>query len=137
MSERTAEIQTYELPTRNGGVHSFTGTLLGSGSSESPEKDRWFEVEIYRDARTGSFILHTAGQSRIDGEVPLYRMIITPSALEVADRLIVHHDRRVYVPNQSLRALTAASQWDDDMLEALRELPTMIAARQAGVPRSA
>lgn len=125
------EVQAYDLELRDGTRYRFNGQLLGRGSSERPDKDRWFEVYIYRN-QSGTYILYTVGQSRLEDERPLIRLITTPSGFEVADRLIVSHAGRVYVPSQSQRALASAAQWDDDLLEAMRELPSMIATRQAG-----
>ena len=126
------DIQDYTLETDTGPFR-LTGRLLGSGSTHREGKDRWFEVGIY--VRTdGKFVLHTVGRSTLPNETPRCRLIITGSSYEVAERLIVSHGGRVYVPGQSLRALTSAAQWDDDMLEALEALPTMIAARRAGEP---
>lgn len=124
-------VKTFDLPLRDGSRHVFDGRLLGSGSSARADKSRWFEVAIYEDVR-GQYVLHTAGMSTVNGEEPWYRLITSESAFEIVDRLIVHHAGKIYVPSQSMRALTAAAQYDDNFLEALRELPTMIRARHAG-----
>jgi hypothetical protein len=124
-------IRDFDLPLRDGTRHSFSGMLLGSGSSARSDKSRWFEVAIYIGV-DGTFILHTAGLSTVADEKPRYRLVVTQSAFEVVDRLIVHHDDKIYIPSQSMRALAAAAQWNDDLLEAFREVPTMLNARRAG-----
>lgn len=115
----------------NGQPFRFRGRKLGAGTSQRADKKRWFEVAIYRDVRTNSYVLHTVGRSDIPGERQRYRLIITPSAYEVAERLVVAYGNDVYIPSQSMRAITAAAQYDDDMLEAMNQIPAIIEARRA------
>ena len=123
------DIHEYKLQIDQGPPYEFSGQRLGEGSSKQPWKKRWFEVDIYLST-TGSYVLHTAGRSEIPGETTRYRLIISPSAFEIVERLVVNHGGNVYVPTQSLRAITAAAQFSDDMLEALREIPNIIEAKR-------
>lgn len=124
------------VPDGNGQPFRFKGRKLGGGTSQRPDKDRWFEVDVYRDSRTNSYVLHTVGRTTRPGERQRYRLIITPSAYEVVERLVVAYDGDVYIPSQSMRAVTAAAQYDDDMLEAMNQIPAIIEARRAASHRS-
>jgi ATP-dependent DNA ligase len=121
-------MQSIELTDGGGVRREYTAVQIGAGSSHRADKQRWFEVTIYRTS-TGKYLLHTVGRTSITGESDRFRLIETASAFEIVERCIVAHDNRVYIPSQSLRAITTASQYDDDMLEALREVPNMINAR--------
>lgn len=124
-------IEDHQILDRAEKPFVFRGRTLGSGSSERSDKDRWFEVFIYRDERTSSYVLWTIGRTRRRGENQRYRIVITPSAYEVVERLVVSYNGDVYIPSQSMRAITAAAQYDDDMLEAMNQIPSIIEARRA------
>ena len=103
---------------------------LGHGSSFRAGKLRWFEVDIYR-ADNGEYFVHTRGMTVIADETTFTRILRTRSAFEIVDALIVNHGDKIYLPQQSTRALAQAAQWDDDCLEAYREAPTILAAKQS------
>lgn len=112
--------QEYVLLGRDGREFKFTGERLGSGSSEHPDKDRWFEVDIYRGVVNDDpvYVVHTQGMSRIDGEVTRARVALSQSAYEVVELLTVNHNGKLYLPRQSSHALSQAAQWDDNLRDA-------------------
>jgi len=113
-------VQEYELRGRNGDVFRFTGQRLGSGSSDRPDKDRWFEVDIYVGAVADekTYIVHTQGMSRVPNEVTRARIAFSASPYEVIELLTVNHDGKLYIPRQSSHALAQAAQWDDGIRDA-------------------
>jgi hypothetical protein len=103
---------------------------LGHGSSHRAGKLRWFEVDIYRQD-DGEYFVHTRGMTSVVDETTYTRILRTRSAFEIVDALIVNHHDKIYLPQQSTRALAQAAQWDDDCLEAYREAPTILAAKKS------
>ena len=124
-------VEEHEILDRAEHPFRFRGRTLGQGSSERADKDRWFEVYIYRDDRTNSYVLWTIGRTRRPGENQRYRIVITPAAYEVVERLVVSYSGDIYIPSQSMRAIAAAAQYDDDILEAMNQIPAIIDARRA------
>lgn len=114
--------QDWVLAGRNGGAFHFVGQRLGSGSSEHPDKDRWFEVDLYRgvvaDDPEQVYVVHTQGKSRVAGEVTRSRIALSQSAYEVVELLTVNHNGKLYLPRQSSHALSQAAQWDDGIRDA-------------------
>jgi len=110
---------------------SFTGRLLGSGSSRNIHHSdhqtefarrgercsacRWFEVYVYKRDPNG-YVVQTIGESDVPGEVRLSRIVETTNAYEIVELLTVRkRDTNPYIPPQSLRALAQAAQYDDDV----------------------
>jgi len=122
-------LTTYTLRGRDETVE-IVARRLGHGTSYRAGKLRWFEVDIYRTA-DGEFIAHTRGMTVVTDETTFTRILRTRSAFEIVDALIVNHGNKIYLPQQSTRALAQAAQWDDDCLEAYREAPTILAAKQS------
>ena len=112
--------QPYTLTGRNGDTFNFTGERLGSGSSEHPDKDRWFEVDIYRGVVNDEqvYVVHTQGRSRVQGETTRARVALSQSAYEVVELLTVNHGGKLYIPRQSSHALAQAAQWDAGLRDA-------------------
>lgn len=111
-------VTRHQLDDRAGGCYEFEGQHLGSGTSYTSVKDRWFEVDLYRRNDDGRFVVYTRGMSRLSDEVPRIRLIVTSSAFEIIELLTVHHNDKTYIPRQSARALAQAAQWDDDVRDA-------------------
>lgn len=113
-------VQSYELYGRNGAAFKFTGQRLGSGSSEFPDKDRWFEVDLYVGEINGerSYVVHTQGKSRIEGEGIRARIALSQSPYEVIELLTVVNRGKLYIPRQSSHALAQAAQWDEGLRDA-------------------
>jgi hypothetical protein len=103
---------------RDGEVYEFTGQLLGHGSSYHEGKVRWFVVDLYKDSAYNQFVVHTQGISTIPGEQTLVRVKTTTSAFEIVELLTVHHNKKLYLPRPSSRALAQAAHWDDDIRDA-------------------
>lgn len=139
----------HELIGRNGVAHRFTGALLGSSTSYSVDHThaagqhaprgakcsacRWFEVYIYRRARTNGagptgnglvdtpadYVVHTVGGSSVPGERRFSRVEFTSSPFEVIELLTVRPvDRDPFIAAQSARALAQAAELDDGVREA-------------------
>jgi hypothetical protein len=113
-------VKAHELRGRDGGTFHFSGRHLGSGSSDHPDKDRWFEVDLYVAEIAGerTYVVHTQGRSRVPGEVTRSRIAQTTSAFEVVELLTVNHGGKLYIPRQSSHALAQAAQWDDGIRDA-------------------
>lgn len=109
------ELKTYTLHDRTGDV-IFRGRHLGHGTSWQVNKDRWFEVDIYRTRN--DYVVYTQGKTRVAGEVTFVRVARTTSAFEILELLTVQHNGKIYLPRQSSRALSQAAQWDDDIRDA-------------------
>lgn len=107
----------HRIEGRDGEIVYFTGVRLGSGSSQTPDKDRWFEVDIYRSA-DGEYLLHTRGCSRLAGEETKRRIVRTRSAFEIIELLTVNHNGKTYIPRSSARALAQAANWDTKVRDA-------------------
>jgi hypothetical protein len=122
-------VSTYKLRGRDEEI-TIVARRLGHGSSFRAGKLRWFEVDIYRQD-DGEYVVHTRGMTLVADETTYTRILRTRSAFEIVDALIVNHRDKIYLPQQSTRALAQAAQWDDDCLEAYREAPTILAAKQS------
>lgn len=120
-------LSTYTLRGRDETI-TVTARRLGHGTSYRVGKMRWFEVDIYRQD-DGEYLVHTRGMTVVPDEATFTRILRTRSAFEIVDALIVNHNGKIYLPQQSTRALAQAAQWDDDCLEAYREAPTILAAK--------
>lgn len=112
--------RNWVLTGRNGDAFRFRGVRLGSGSSEHPDKERWFEVDLYRGVINDEhvYVVHTQGKSRVVGDVTLARIALSQSAYEVVELLTVNHNGKLYLPRQSSRALSQAAQWDEGIRDA-------------------
>lgn len=111
------QISEYRLHNRHGDFIVFNGQHLGHGTSEHPNKLRWFEVDLYI-TNDGEYFIHTQGKSSIEGEITYVRIAQTRSAFEVVELVTVNHKGKIYIPRQSSRALAQAAQWDDDIRDA-------------------
>ena len=118
MTQQLPIAQTaHRVEGRDGEITYFTGVRLGYGTSESADKDRWFEVDIYRTA-DGEYVVHTRGCSRLPGEETKRRVVRTTSAFEIIELLTVHHGGKTYIPRASARAIAQAAQWDVSVRDA-------------------
>lgn len=121
MRSETSGLAPHVLLGRDGTKETFIAEQIGFCSSETEDKDRWFEVGIYRDV-DGGYIVHTVGRSRIPGEQPYARIVTTRSAFDIIEILTVtHHNRKpvpAYIPRPSMRAIAQAAQFDDAIREA-------------------
>ncbi len=112
----------FELQDGAGGLVTIEGQLIGSGSSLSPTKLRWFEVDIYV-LREGGFAVHTRGMSKMPSEKTLTRLRRVGSAVRAIQCLIVHHNEKTYLPNPSIDAIEQAMTLNEEMRQAYRALP--------------
>lgn len=96
------------------GEFVVTARQLASASSWKPRKLRWFEVALYKTG-DGRYVVHTVGRSTVAGDITRARVVLTPSAFEVIELLTVHNRGETYIPQDSIRALAQAAQWDDDL----------------------
>lgn len=116
-------VERFRLEGRDGSVFEFEGRRLGHGSSDEPDKPRWFEVNVYSrhspiSGEHETYVVHTQGKSRVAGETTRARISETTSAYEIVELLTVVNQGRMYIPRQSARALAQAAQWDDDVRDA-------------------
>lgn len=103
---------------------------------------RWFEARVFREvelppgvenladaalegaggARLGGYVLHFAGMSIVDGEVPFYRYEVTPSPFMVIEsmttRRITERGPEVFLAKPSAHALAVAAQFDVELRDA-------------------
>jgi hypothetical protein len=133
-----------ELSGRDGRRQTFTGVLLGSGSSRSEVHSdhlgdyaargtkcsacRWFEVAIYariHDRDTGlyptvkDYVVHTVGGSVVPREKRFSRIQTTTSPYDVIELVTVRPvDREPFIASQSARALAQAADVDDGIRDA-------------------
>lgn len=117
------ELAAYNLEDKTGDVR-IVARLLGTGSSERPSKQRWFEVAIYK-TEDNLYVVHTRGRTRVPGEFTKSRVVSTASSFEVIELLTVEQRQPIadrYVPRDSRRALAQAAQWDDDLMERYLDL---------------
>lgn len=117
MQTTTPISMEYTLTDRDGARFTFTGQLLGSGTSYRDFKQRWFEIDLYL-TEDDEYVVHTRGRSTIAGESTLSRISRTSSAFEVVELLTVNHNGKLYIPRQSSHAMAQAAQWDDDIRDA-------------------
>lgn len=101
---------------------------------------RWFEARIFRevdlpdgvedledlddprDATPGAYVVHYAGMSIVDGEVPLYRLETTRSPYMVIEsmttRRVTDSGPQVFLAKPSAHALATAAGFDRQLREA-------------------
>lgn len=101
---------------------------------------RWFEARVFRElelpagvddftelddprqARLGNFVIHFAGMSIVDGEVPFYRYETTSSPFMVIEsmttRRLTERGPEVFLAKPSAHALAVAAQYDADLRDA-------------------
>lgn len=112
-AEPTAE--RHLLRERSGDQYDTVAVHLGHGSSDDGERPRWFEVDLYYEPHSDTYLVHTQGMSRVAGEQTYARLVRTSSAYEIVELLRVYHNGKNYIPRQSMRALAQAAQWDDNV----------------------
>jgi hypothetical protein len=120
----------HRVRNRDGDVVEFEGWLLGSGSSKTERKLRWFEVDLYRTV-DGRYLTHTRGMSRLAGERTLHNLTETTNAVRVAQGLIVHNRGRTFMPDASADALEEAGVRDEGVRLAYAALPSELFARES------
>lgn len=97
---------------------------------------RWFEARIFRelvlpdgvtelddprvvDSTLGDYVIHNAGMSVVDGEVPLYRYELVRSAYMVLEsmttRRVTDGGPQVFLAKPSAHALASAASLDDEL----------------------
>lgn len=119
------------LETVKQGTVTFTGELLGSGTSRSdvhqdnPARKcrhcRWMTCEVYGDDGDRFYAL-TTGHSRLEGEINLARWIGPLGAHALIDKLVVRNSDQAFLPAPSRDALAAAADEDDLIASAFRNL---------------
>lgn len=114
-------VARYQILGRDGASETIDAKLLGWGSSNRPDKTRWFEVAIYRTVE-GEYVVHTMGKSIVRDEQTRARIIRTSSPYEIVEVLTVTHRGDTYVPNASTRALAQAAAHDTGVREAYLRL---------------
>ena len=110
-------LRDWELSERDGRIDRFIGYHLGFGTSAHHSKNRWFEVDLYRQV-DGVYVIHTRGESSVEGETTRSRIVRTSSAYEVIELLTVYHNNKVFLTRPSSRALSQAAKWDEDICDA-------------------
>lgn len=97
---------------------TFQGELLGEGSSESPSKLRWYEVELWKTV-DDRYVIHKIGVSEVDGEEDRHSAIVADTP-EGAVRAL--YSRRpagdYHLPLTAKRALDMAGDVDPPLREA-------------------
>lgn len=121
LSTDTPTVREYELRTGTDLI-KIRGRKIGSGTSETTTKLRWFEVDIY-ELEDGGFAVHTRGKSRIPGETVRARLRQTGTAVAAIQILIVDHNGKVYLPNASIDAIEGAIIHNEEMKVAYNALP--------------
>lgn len=103
----------YQYRTLHGLDVSFTGSLLGQGSSDNGDRDRWTEVEVYRTTEGYAAVIH--GCSRRDGEVTLTSVV----GAKDAEALVGHLGKRGRFSAPARVALVRGSARDPELARAL------------------
>lgn len=134
MSQTTGlRYRSIELTGRDGDVLRVRAAPVGVGTSRRDAHNhtdeyaargvrcsacRWFEVAIYV-TETGSYVVHTVGQSVVPGEQRLSRVTTTDSPFAVVEALTVRRpNAEPYLTPQSQRALAEAAELDEGLREA-------------------
>jgi hypothetical protein len=95
-------------------VVAFEGWLLGAASSERSDKDRWFELSIYR-TNAGAYIVSGVGKTRVPNEVDLAWCKILDRAEDVIRALQrTDGEGELRLTNVARRALDQAADNDPD-----------------------
>ena len=121
LSTETPTVKTYSLKSGEDRTE-IRGRLIGSGTSKTTTKLRWFEVDIY-ELEDGGFAVHTRGNSRVEGETTRARVRRMGSAVSAIQVLIVDHGGKVYLPNASIDAIEGATMHNEEMKAAYNALP--------------
>jgi len=91
-------------------VIAFEGELLGEASSQRGDKDRWFELRIYR-TQAGAYIVSGIGKSRVPGETDLCWVKIVDAAEDVIRALQrTDGDGELRLTNVARKALDQAAE---------------------------
>jgi hypothetical protein len=85
MTIMTTDAEPWEVQDHDRMI-TFTGVLLGDASSQSPGKDRWTEVAIYRTA-AGKYIVEKIGKSRVPGETDRCSAEVCETAAAVVEAM--------------------------------------------------
>jgi len=95
-------------------VVAFEGELLGEASSERGDKDRWFELRLYR-TQAGAYIVAGVGKSRVPGETDLCWCKIVDRTEDVIRALQRNDaDGELRLTNVAKRVLDQAAEVDPD-----------------------
>lgn len=95
-------------------VLAFEGVLLGAASSERADKDRWFELRLFR-TEAGAYVISGVGKSRVPGETDLCWTKIVDSAEDVIRALQrTDGDGELRLTNVARKALDAAANVDPE-----------------------
>ncbi len=85
----------FELPTENGELVSFHGTLIASESSREPYGERskfWRDVALYRRA-DGKYVVHSVGRTAVPGKTDRHSVYIAADARAVYAHLVPRGQR--------------------------------------------
>jgi len=133
--DQVGEVREWRLPAKTStaaGGHArertsdghvaLRGRLLGLGESQVDWRPRWLEVRIFEDLDADEYVVHTAGMSRLPGEVPLTRVERSKTADGVIERLLKREEgKETYLSIPARRALEQAALEDEDLREAWAE----------------
>lgn len=142
LNEPAHEPLTHVVHDQLGKPVRFTGTLIGSGTTQRDEHShslnrsaekgercfacRWYEAYIYTVdtlpdyyPTNQRFMVATVGGTAVDGERTYYRAHATSSGFEVVELLTIRKEgKRPYMSTSAARALAQAAEEDDVIREA-------------------
>src|SRR5690606_14235668 len=99
-------------------VLQFVGEELGRASSETPAKQRWAEITIFR-TQGGKYIVAGCGRTVVRGETDRRWAQVFDDPADVVRRLYMVDDAgEQYLPHVSKDALDAARARDEGLRDA-------------------
>lgn len=106
---------------------SFRGRIIGFGSSQALDKDRWAEVTLYR-TEAGNYIVAGVGRSQRPGETDRHWAHSSGTPEGAIEALYLYDaDEVKYMPNFAKRALAEAAREDEAIRSAMSEFTEHVA----------